>query len=260
MGFMMKKASQKSLKTVTLDKSRLKQEMTLHPGNGKNHTCIYKDVANLLGYENAKSIINKHYTFPVEQVNRLCAAWGVRSEYLQGLDDFRSDDDLYRYLALSIGQEQANTTKHFLNSIGFDFVPGFIFSIPKSKYKKSYANYGTLLEDSGFKDLVTHTDKDNIDICMTDIKGARKLMELGFMYNTYYIFRDDTGEPIGILDVFEMNLILDILKDNAYKTIMAFSRLRNNWIDKSVLDNSEYCKNYFNAVKDILFQDSEIDE
>lgn len=247
MGVSMKKDKQKSLKTITLDKNRLKQEMKLHTGSGVNGSCTYDDVAEILGYANGKTIINKKYTFPVNSVCNLCDKWKVRLNYLTGFDEFRNDDDFYK-LCFEKGKGSIDFYCNFIEMLGFKNPKNdcfFVYSIPKNEYKKSFSKYGSLLPNN-LKYLLRTSDN-VIDIIVTSEKDLA-LVKYGFLYVCYFVIKNKNDEPLGIISYYEIEKIINILKDNAFNLFNAFIDVRNNHIVSDLHDKTEIQK-YYDSLK-----------
>lgn len=210
----MKKDTKKSPKTITLDKNRLQTEMKLHPGSGKNQTCIYDDVATLMGYENAKTINNYKYTFPIDKVNKLCAAWGVRSEYLQNIDDWRTQDDFFEFLwadDLKIAQKIAR----FLDILDLNYKYTYIFNFSKNDFKDSYLDFGEI-----FLQTDTH-----ILLEIQTYQAFAHFLRLGLLPNLYLTFLDDDFNVCGILSSDEFSEIIKPIQELATNTVSKIANI-----------------------------------
>ena len=207
MGVLMKKASEKSSKTITLDRSRLKQEMSFHPGSGVNQTCIYDDVAKLLGYSHGKTLNNKKFSFTSDEVDNLCAAWGVRSEYLQGLDDWRTQQDydlfLMRKFAFDIKSQHV-----FFDSLDIkhDFV---IFALcPKEKWLDSFSSYFYFWNEKSEMYYIKMTSTE-----MVEIFDNNYLLDI----DMFYVLKTADDEIIKMINQETWRKIINVLRENAIK-------------------------------------------
>ena len=112
-----------SHKKMNILKNVLREEMKLHYGSGINGKCLIDDVAEIMHIARgtfANSGRNQaFYTVSREQCLSLCDAWGIRSEYLCGIDNIRTNEDLYNSFDDALKQKFKNTMT-FCKMLGYD--------------------------------------------------------------------------------------------------------------------------------------------
>lgn len=203
-------SSQKSLKTITLDKNRLKQEMKLHTGRGINGGCTYDDVAEILGYANGKTIINKNYTFSETEINKLCSAWGVRVEYLQGFDEWRTDFE-YNDLLFEEEQQLNSFRRDFLSSLDIAYSYSILCPCLQEQWVKDFSQYKYFFDEQK-------------NIYYIVLENAEMLETFYLNYNLrfkgYYLFTNTNNEIVNIIDSDVFAEIMDILRENAIKGLL----------------------------------------
>jgi hypothetical protein len=235
MGGSMKKDKQKSLKTITLDKNRLKQEMKLHTGSGVNGSCTYDDVAEILGYANGKTIINKKYTFTEDEIKKLCSAWDIRIEYIIGLDEWRTDWD-YKSIELKDEIHINDLKRNFFSSLDIEYSYVVLCPCPKDRFCEDFKIYNYFYDSAN-------------EIYYIRLKDAEMLENFYLKYDlrfyTYYLFKNEDDEVVNVVDEKTFKDILEILMNNAIKGLGDFLYIA----PKLFINNSE-----FNSIKNLFIK------
>lgn len=224
MGDSMKKDKQKSLKTITLDKNRLKQEMKLHTGSGVNGSCTYDDVAEILGYASGKTIINKKYTFTEKEIKKLCAKWNVRCDYIKGVDDWRTKDDYEHFLDIRFATNIQNEHIFFDSlNIKHDFM---IFALcPADKWQDSFKNYFYFWDSLSSMYYIKMNSTE-----MVEIFDNNYLLDI----DMFYVFKNTDDEIINIINQKTWRYIIDVLRDNAIKGFYDFLKFAPAQLDINI--------------------------
>lgn len=201
-------SSQKSPKTITFEKSRLKDEMKLHTGSGVNNACTYDDVAKILGFSSGKTIINKNYTFKLPIAEKLSSAWGVRLEYLQGLDDFRTQDEYLDFL-FQDRKDHAKMREMFFKGLGLDYKMSALVVCDKSEWKKQFAKLPHKYIPENEFYVISVTSRENF----------RMFVENKLYPETYYIFCDTDDNVVNVLDSSSFDNVYELLRENTLNVL-----------------------------------------
>lgn len=229
-------SSQKSPKTITFEKSRLKDEMKLHTGSGVNNACTYDDVAKILGFSSGKTIINKNYTFKLPIAEKLSSAWGVRLEYLQGLDNFRTQSDFADFV-FKDKKERALMRDDFFRGLGIDYKIARLSFCDKAEWKKDF-------EKLPHKYI---PEQDYYVISVTSREIERLMAENGLLAETYYLFLDNDDNIVNVIDRFSFDDIYEMLRVNVFsilETVLHYSD-KTFWRKKEFFDTE---KNFLNML------------
>ena len=208
----MKNDIKKSRKKVTLDENRLNEEKKFHPGSGKNNTCTYDDIAMIMGYENGKTINNNKFTFPLTRVNKLCAAWNVRIEYLQGLDDWRTTEDFEHFLDVKLATD-IKSEHDFFDSLGINFDFVFLALCPKDKWIDSFSDYFYFWDEVTEMYYIKMTSTEMIEIFDNDY-----LLDIVL----FYLIKDSDDKIVKIINQSTWRTIINLIKENTIKQFYDF--------------------------------------
>lgn len=97
----------------------MKKRMTAEK---KRNNQTDQDIADILfiSRQQYSRIINGKYNLAPEHLNRLLSVWGVRENYLLGIDSFRSEKDMWNKRSEARNESIVAALK-LLNSVGMDF-------------------------------------------------------------------------------------------------------------------------------------------
>lgn len=116
----------------------MKERMTAEK---KRNNQTDQDIADILfiSRQQYSRIINGKYNLAPEHLNKLLSVWGVRENYLLGIDSFRSEEDMWNKRSKA-RNESTGAALNLLNTLGFDFESCEMISIKLPQiqfYKKS---------------------------------------------------------------------------------------------------------------------------
>lgn len=133
-----------SSKKIKISKERFEKEKKLHKGTGKNEKCTNTDIAEIMCVDPV-TVSSYKYEFPLDRLQLLCDSWGVRIEYLQGIDSFRTDSDILQYLDNS-NYKLFNDSAKLCELLGYKVnITGRVL-MDKSEYKEEYGEI--ILDDT----------------------------------------------------------------------------------------------------------------
>ena len=122
----------KPIRVTPIMKERMRAEMK------RNHQTD-QDIADILfiSRQQYSRIINGKYNLAPEHLKKLLSVWGVRENYLLGIDSFRSEEDMWDKRS-EARKESIVAALKLLNSVGMDFesYEMISFKLPDIQYLK----------------------------------------------------------------------------------------------------------------------------
>lgn len=136
----------KAYENVTLSGKRLKQE-------AKNRKIKNSQMADLLNYENEKSIsaiYGGRQRLTQEKIDILVKEWGIRENYIKGIDDWRTVEDMEESVKASNIREY-NIIRSYLETIGLSLLPTVYWICNPRELYFEYWNMEKYISDNGKK-------------------------------------------------------------------------------------------------------------